>query len=409
MSGVKLTILTVVVAGLATISGQTVLYHLTDVLVATLVVCLIWSWFSVRGLQLERHLRQDRAQAGGALEQRLELKSRFPLPRIWLELNDGGTIPDYRGGRVLDLGFGGRRIWTQDVPCRRRGLYELGPARVSGTDPFGLFRMSRRLGPVRSVLVYPATVELQGLALAAGQHQGGDRRRSGWHQTTPFIAGIREYQPGDPVRHVHWRSTAHAGRLMVKEFDAEPVADVWVLLDLDASQQRGEGDESTEEYGVTIAASVSKHFLGQGRAVGLVAVAAEHRVVQADRGQRQLTKLLEELALIHADGSEPIAGVLATETDRCRRSAAVLLVTASTDDHWPHVLRQLRDRGIQAGVVLLEASTFGEADSSLLTVGALAANGVPSLLVKRGDNLSQVLTAGGGARSSTSASWVSRG
>jgi hypothetical protein len=101
--------------------------------------------------------------------------------------------------------------------------------------------------------------------------------------------------------------------------------------------------------------------------------------------------------------------VLATETDRCRRSAAVLLVTASTDDRWPHVLRQLRDRGIQAGVVLLEASTFGEGDSSLLAVGALAASGVPSLLVKRGDDLSQVLTAGGGARSSTSASWVSRG
>ena len=210
MSGFKLIVLTALVGVFAALSGQAVLFHLTDVLVATLLVCGIWSIFSVRGLTLKRTLRQDRAQVGGLVEQRLELRGKFPLPRVWLELIDDGTLPGYRGGRVLDVGLTGRKVWSADSVCLRRGLYELGPAIISGTDPFGLFRSSRRIGPTRTILVYPATVDINGPILPAGQLMGGDRRRRGWHQTTNHVAGVRDYAPGDPLRHVHWRSTAHA-------------------------------------------------------------------------------------------------------------------------------------------------------------------------------------------------------
>src|SRR5262249_19228671 len=157
-----------------------------------------------------RTLRQDRAQVGGVAEQRLDLRSRIPIPRVWIEFVDGGTFPGYRPGRVVDFGWRGRRAWAIDVTCRRRGLYEVGPATISGSDPFGLFRSTRRLGSVRTILVYPRTVDVTGFALPAGQFLGGDRRRVGWHQTTSHVSGIRDYRPGDSVRHVHWRSTAHA-------------------------------------------------------------------------------------------------------------------------------------------------------------------------------------------------------
>jgi uncharacterized protein (DUF58 family) len=203
---------------------------------------------------------------------------------------------------------------------------------------------------------------------------------------------VRDYAPGDPVRHVHWRSTARAGRLMVKEFDSEPVADVWIFLDLEARVQRGREDECTEEYGVTIAASIAKHFLGQGRSVGFVGVGADHVIVPPDRGQRQLTKMLEELAVVRADGDISIAEVIASEGDRCNRNAGLVVITPSLEDNWPGVLRQYGDRGLAAAAIVLEASTFGQADPSLLLVGVLASCGVPSTLVKRGDDLGQVLT-----------------
>ncbi|MGH2461773.1 MAG: DUF58 domain-containing protein, partial [Chloroflexota bacterium] len=354
----------------------------------------VWSWASPRGLRVERTLRQDRAQVGDVIEQRLQLRARFPVPRVWIEFVDSGTLPGYRAGRVLGLGLGGSRTWLLRATCRRRGLYQLGPARINGADPFGLFRSSHRVDSVRSVLVYPATVDLNGLALPAGHLIGGDRRRSGWHQTTSHVSGVRDYHPGDPVRHVHWRSTAHAGRMMVKEFDVEPVADIWLFLDVERSVQRGAGDESTEEYGVTVAASLARHFLSEGRAVGMVAVARQRVVVPTDRGQRQLIKLLEELAVIRADGDEPIAETLASEGDRCTRNAAAIVVTPSLDERWPAALRGLRDRGIPSGAIVLEPATFGDAPGSLLLVGALATSNVPSILVKRSDDLSRTLSDG---------------
>lgn len=401
MSGFKLLVLAALVGTLAAISGQTVLYHLTDVLVATFLVTLVWSFLSVRGLRFTRTLRQDRAQVGDVIEQRLELRSLLPVPRVWLEFIDGGTLPGYQAGRVLDLGVGGRKIWDLEAPCLRRGLYHLGPARLSGSDPFGMFQFSRSIGEPTPVLVYPETVDLTGFALPGGQLAGGDRRRRGWHQTTSHVASVREYRPGDPVRHVHWPSTARSGRLMVKEFDAEPSADLWVVLDLQADAQRGTGDESTEEYAVKIAASVGRHFLAQGRSVGLIAIGREHRIVSSDRGQRQLIKLLEDLAVVRADGTMPLAEVLASETDRCTHNSSLLVVTPSTDERWPEVLQGVRGRGIGGGAVLLEASTFDAAPNSLLLVGALASAGIPSLLVKRGDPLDRLLTSHG--------RWVGRG
>lgn len=181
---------------------------------------------------------------------------------------------------------------------------------------------------------------------------------------------------------------------MVKEFDVEPVADIWLFLDVERSVQRGTGDDSTEEYGVTIAASLARHFLGEGRAVGMVAVARQRVVVPTDRGQRQLIKLLEELAVIRADGDEPIAETLASEGDRCTRNAAAIVVTPSLDERWPAALRGLRDRGISSGAIVLEPATFGDAPGSLLLVGALATCNVPSILIKCSDDLSRTLSGG---------------
>jgi uncharacterized protein (DUF58 family) len=394
VSAFKVCVLTVVVAAFAVMSGQTVLYHLTDVLVATLLFSFAWSWMSLRGIRVKRSLRQDRAQVGGVIEQRLQVESHLPIPRVWVEFVDTGTLPGYRAGRVLGLGIKGYRVWTFQAPCRRRGLYQLGPSWIYGTDPFGLFRSVRSIDSTCSVLVYPLTVDLTGLTLPAGQLLGGDRRRTGWHQTASHVSSVRDYHPGDPVRHVHWRSTAHVGKLMVKEFDVEPVADIWIFLDAEESVQRGEGDESTEEYGVIVAASLARHFLTEGRAVGLVAVPGQHRVIPVDRGQRQLIKLLEELAVIHANGHEPIAEILAAEADRCTRNAAVIVVTPSLDERWPAVLQGLRDRGIQAGAIVLEPATFGDAPGSLLLVGALATYNIPTILLKRGDDIGRVLSTG---------------
>jgi uncharacterized protein (DUF58 family) len=297
------------------------------------------------------------------------------------------------------LAPGGSRTWLVRTVCRRRGEYLLGPTTLVGADPVGLFPTRRDLSGTRRLLVYPATVDLPGFSLPPASLLGGTHRRSGLSQTTPHAAEVRDYHPGDPLNRIHWATTARTSRLMVKEFDQDPTADAWIFLDLEKRHHRGEGDESTEEYGVTITASLARLCLDQNRSVGLVVSGARPVVLPADRGDRQLFKVLDALAVVHADGPRPLGEVLAAEGFRCGRSSVALVVTPSLDESWVAGLRQLGFEGVRSAAIVLEPSTFGgDGGSSLLIVGALAAAGLPAYLVKRGDHFAEALRSTGSQR-----------
>jgi len=129
--------------------------------------------------------------------------------------------------------------------------------------------------------------------------------------------------------------------------------------------------------------------------VGLIAYGQERQVVQLDRGERQLLKILETLAVIRAEGRWALEHVIAAEERAFSRSTTLIVITPSTSVGWVAALRDLQRRGVQALTILLEGSTFGQAPSSLEVVTSLAANNIPSYLVKRGDDLATVLRYGG--------------
>jgi len=395
LSARSLIIAAVIVAGVALTHQIRPLNVLAYSLLALLVVSYVWSRFSVRGLRLQRHVRARRVQAGETLEEHLILHNASLAPRYWLQVQDHSTLPGHAASRVVDLAPGETRSWSVHTVCRRRGEYFLGPASLVGADPLGLFSARRRVGQATRLLVYPQTVALLDLTFPFATEQGGRRQRPGWQQTTPDAVDTREYTPGDPWRRIHWKTTARLAKLMVKEFDDDPAADVWLFLDLEARVQQGVGEESTLEYGVKAAASLAKHFLDRNQRVGLVASARRQLVLPADRGDRQLWKVLEELAVAQADGDTPLSEVLLAEGHCCRGRAVALIITPSLEEEWVATLRTLRPQGVRAAAILLEPATFGGSEPSLLLIGALAAAEVPLLLVKQGDDLSLALRGNG--------------
>ncbi|MCA9862827.1 MAG: DUF58 domain-containing protein, partial [Thermomicrobiales bacterium] len=220
---------------------------------------------------------------------------------------------------------------------------------------------------------------------------------------TSNVAGVRDYVTGDAFNRISWTATARMGRMMVKEFDLDPTADVWIVLDLDHSvhtlatrpvnwtpDERGEWPaeawlDSTEEYAVTVVASLAQRCLSEGRNVGLIASGAHLETIPADRSDRQLVKILESLAVVRADGALPLAELLAAEGRRLGRNDFLVVVTPSLSESWVGALAGISQRGVRVSTVLLEASTFGPAPNSLLMVSALAAAGVPAHLVKYGE------------------------
>jgi uncharacterized protein (DUF58 family) len=260
---------------------------------------------------------------------------------------------------------------------------------VTSGDPFGIFRVSRRLTEGATIVVYPRTVRLPRFGRVPGELPGGSLQGVRVQFSTPNVTSIREYRPGDAFNRIHWASTARTQKMMVREFELDPTADVWIILDLHSDVHAGSGLESTEEYGVTAAASLARHLLDQGRAVGLVSQTA---TLPADRGPRQAERILEVLALVRASSHLSLAALLSAETSRFARSSTLIVVTSSTHEGWARFCQALGGRGVHTNAVLVEAATFGTAPSTLLLVSSLAAAHIPTYLIKRGEPLDQALS-----------------
>jgi uncharacterized protein (DUF58 family) len=192
-----------------------------------------------------------------------------------------------------------------------------------------------------------------------------------------MVTAIREYVQGDAFNRISWTATARLGRLMVKEFDVDPTADVWLILDLQADYrvmarndrvvtQESSGYvpaeawlDSTDEYAVTVVSSLARSCLDQGRAVCMIATGAHYEIVQADRSDRAYIKMLEALAVVIADGVRPLSEVLVAEARRFHRNSSLIVVTSSTDPEWVDALEMIRSHRVLSSVVYVEGSSFG--------------------------------------------------
>jgi uncharacterized protein (DUF58 family) len=194
--------------------------------------------------------------------------------------------------------------------------------------------------------------------------------------------------PGDPYKRIHWRSTAHRStaereQLDVKEFDPEPLADVWLVLDLAAKVQVGRGLNSTEESAVTVAASLAQQLLRGQRRVGLAARGAQAVVIEPQRGEAQLWNLLGALAEARASGALPLDQVLARIEPSIHRGMSCAIITPSTDIRWPDALPPLLVRGIRPVALLVDGRPFGGSAGPEEVAARLAALGLASFVFGR--------------------------
>jgi uncharacterized protein (DUF58 family) len=408
-------VLLVILTLVAVQTGRRLMFTLVYLLGGTLVLSFLWSWLNLQWLTISRVTQSQRAQAGKPFEERFIVRNNSRLPKLWLELRDFSTLPGHRASRVVNSLPGNHaRGWAVKVIARKRGRYRLGPLRILTGDPFGLFKLSRDLAQTASIVVYPAVVELSRFAPPLGEMIGGESIQRRTHHITPNVSGIRDYVPGDSFNRIHWKSSARTGRLIVKEFEEDPTANIWVVLDgyhqfhVDATTIEDEGiaepavlhlsehrhtlDPSTEEYAVTIAASLAQYFLTRNRSLGLIVHGQEREVLPPDRGLRQLTKVLESLAVIRMQGNLPLENVLTLEQSFFTRGTTLIVVTSSPFHHWVDALRELRRRGVRATAVLLDPNSFvPTARTPDEALASLAMAGIPTYLVKDGDNLDVAL------------------
>jgi len=384
---------------LALASGFWFFFRLAYVLLALVPLSFLWAWASLRGLNVTVERYAQRVQVGQQAEERIRIENRTFLPKLWLEVEDPSDMPGASAKGVISLKAGSFRSWMVAVPCRRRGVYTIGPLAISSGDPFGLFRMRRSFGPRHTLVVHPLPEALPRFWAPPAELMGEGRERRRTHYVTPNAAGVREHQPGDSFSRIHWPATARAGRLMSKTFELEPASDIWIALDLYLLTQAGSDDESTEEYGVRVACSIANHFLAAHRPVGYLASGTGLTILEPDRGHRHFARILEALALARGVGDMPLSDLLEREGNRFGRHSTVTVITSSAEETWVRSLQGLVGRGVSVAVVLLEASSFGAGESALMVFTTLAASDIPTYVVRLGDDLATALGPAGSERS----------
>ncbi len=394
LTGVVLLWVASIIIALST--GFWLTWRLAYVAMVGVPVAYAWSRFNLWGLEITPDRHVDRLQEGAQFDERITIRNKSWLPKIWLEIDDPSEMPGHDARRVITLGWRETRTFRVRSTIRRRGLYSVGPVEVATGDPFGLFRHARRFGRSQNVLVYPRALELPDFSVPPANLPGEGRFRRATHYVTPNASGVREYEFGDSFNRIHWPSTARTGDLMVKIFELDPASDIWIVLDLERSVHAGEGDESTEEYGVSVAASVARYFLSANRSVGFLSYGRGLDAIDAERGLSQYTRILESLAMARAWGDVPLHDLLTNESRRFGRHTTIVVVTPSTEESWVAALAALQARGVKVAAIVMEPSTFGAAASSLEVFASLAVGDVATYMVKRGDDLGTALGTGTG-------------
>ncbi len=383
-------------------------FTLFYMLLALLVLSYLWAWSNLNGVKVEREIGTRRAQVGEEARERLTVTNRWPVPKLWVEVQDHSDMPHHGAGFVAYLPSHGRRRWTLRTPCTMRGKWTLGPVTLHSGDPFGIFRLERPAGAMGEVLVYPATVPLPAFQLPSAELQGGQDIRTRTFHVTPNVSTIRQYVMGDSFNRIHWRSTARTGELMVKEFELDPTADIWIVADMHERSQHVAGlertlfydrrhgrdirmPESTEEYIISGAASIAQHLLSQNRNVGLLAWGQHREVIPPEREARQLYKILESLAMIRAHGTHPLAEVLIAEGTQISRSSSAIVITAALDPMWVNSIQQLLYRGIRVVVIFVDPESFGSVPGTASIMQRLASMRVQVYRLKQGQPLGDAL------------------
>lgn len=350
------------------------------------LVGFLWARALARGLGLQREVRSTWTQVGDRMVERVTLTNRGFWPAPWLELSDHSTLPGYPGRRVVGMGGWEVLRWHQEAVCTRRGIFSLGPATLRSGDGLGIYRVELQVPAREQLTVVPPVLPLPQLAVAAGGWRGGERRQPQALEPTVSSAGVREQQPGDSLRSVHWPTTARLGSPYVRLLEPAAGGDWWIFLDMEASAQAGEGQASTQEHGVLLAASLAHQGLSGGRAVGLVtlgqdAARGEDLLWLPPRsGPAQGPAILRALALA-APGATSLGQLLAHSS--LRQPESLILITPAAHGAWLEALLALVGRGAAPTLLLLDPASYGGSGAAAATARLLAELGLRHRLIDR--------------------------
>jgi uncharacterized protein (DUF58 family) len=350
--------------------GEDLLLALSVFLFAAVGGGSLYVRFAAPRLALSRTINPVQLHDGERALVDLTLESRRRVFRVTVEDRVHGLgSAKFVADRVAD---GDAMAGRYEVLCRPRGVYKVGPSKVTIGDPLGFIESTSTFGTVNRLVVYPRIDPLAGVPTGRGQDQTiNTARASFWHTGGEDFFTLREYHQGDDLRKVHWPSSAKHDHLMIKQLEMPWQSRAFILLD-----PRVEPHDSAEsfEQAVRGAASTLKHLFGSGYTPTIWAGTGNGTVVGSAKAYQVA---MEELATVRPTKGQNLRHLVS----RLRRSGmagGVLVMVTGHADQADLAAMQLLSQDFYRTVVLSVAESENDAILGFARAGALVVRTNPT-------------------------------
>jgi uncharacterized protein (DUF58 family) len=389
-----------VVMVLEFLTGMATGFDLSVRLYYSLAILLVagWIWAKSSSEQITASVERPKGPytVGDSISEVVVIRNVGRTPKAWVEVEDRTDIPGVKFKRVASLGLMvsfDRLHMTGTVT--RRGQYTVGPLVARTSDPFSMFPQEAVFGGQETVLVYPKIVDIPDFASPSIHLVGDNSRRQRARVLSTDVSSVREYEAGDAMGRIHWLSTARTGDLMVKQFDQGSSSDMWVLFDQHKDSVVTLGDDSTDEIGATVAASVVDRYSRGFLPVGYISHGSQSLIALPDMSTHQREQIMQHIAASKPVGEVTILDTLAELERDLGQNTSLVVITAASDGPWVDALGGLSRRGVLVNIVLIDRASFGgEPNDDALE--HLTAAGVSTYPLSRDDSIANALLSSAG-------------
>jgi len=347
-------------------------------ILAAALLAKSWARLSLVQVSGKRTVKETRLFPGDQTELRLEVANRKLLPLPWVEIEDAIPVqlsaqklppsprrPEYGSLLRSSSLLGYRRAkWKFTLNAGKRGFYSLGPLTLVSGDPFGFYRRTVSFPQPDFIIVYPKIFPLPAFSPPSFFPLGDIRSEKRIFQDPVRPIGLRDYQPFDSLRHIHWKASGRSQRLQVKIFEPTVTLQVSLFLGVDSYRDDGGCREEDFEWGISLAASLADHFGSRGIPTGLFANgllidSGQPLQILAGGSREQTLLILEALAKLTSKADQPLESFLQKERRALAQGNTLVFILHRISHPMFWQLQELREAGYKLAVLL-----SGEQDTS---------------------------------------------
>lgn len=284
---------------------------------------------------------------GETVQAKLVIRNGSPFPVPWVRLHDHLplelTSPAFFN-RLISLGPRETIGMGYELSGKLRGHYRIGPLSLSSSDPFGLTQESNRWIPFQTTIVYPKVVPVAEMGLPSRSPFGHLKTQQRLYEDPSRTIGVRDYQQGDSIRTINWKTSAATGSLKVRKLEPAMTLETLLLLNMNADEYQVKSLHTAVENAITVAASIMNHLISLRQETGILtngvdsrsedypAVTGRATGLPLRKGRGHLIQSLELLACLQWVRDIPFSQFCARNGDQVPWGATIVIISPRLDD-----------------------------------------------------------------------------